>query len=179
MHASLPGADTPMQTVILFLGVGLFAVAAYGDVRTRRIPNELALGIGALGLLRMMLADDARAPLYTLGAAAVVFAVAFLLFRRDLVGGGDVKLLTAAALLIGYHDLLSFLLLMSLCGAFISLAMLTADKLGSMLRHNPRPAMLPVPENSPGTPGRLSVPYGVAIAAAGILVLALQSSLPG
>jgi prepilin peptidase CpaA len=173
------GAVTPMQTLILLLGIGLFAVAAYGDVRTRRIPNELALGVGALGLLRMMLAGDASAPLYTLAAAAVVFAAAFLLFRRDLLGGGDVKLLTAAALLIGYHDLLGFLLLMSLCGAFISLAMLTADKLGPMLRHNPRPAMLPAPENSRGTPGRLSVPYGVAIAAAGIVILVLQSSSPG
>jgi prepilin peptidase CpaA len=168
-----------MQTMILLLGIGLFAVVAYGDVRTRRIPNELALGVGALGLLRMMLAGDISAALYTLGEAAVVFAVALLLFRRDLVGGGDVKLLSAAALLIGYHDLLGFLFLMSLCGALISLAMLTADKLGPMLRHSPRPAMLPVPENSRGTPGRLSVPYGVAIAAAGILVLALQSSLLG
>ena len=34
--------------------------------------------------------------------------------------------------LIRYHDLLGFLFLMSLCGAFISLAMLTADKLGPM-----------------------------------------------
>jgi prepilin peptidase CpaA len=168
-----------MQTMILLLGIGLFAVVAYGDVRTRRIPNELALGVGALGLLRMMLAGDISAALYTLGEAAVVFAVALLLFRRDLVGGGDVKLLSAAALLIGYHDLLGFLFLMSLCGALISLAMLTADKLGPMLRHSPRPAILPVPENSQGTPRRLSVPYGVAIAAAGILVLALQSSLLG
>jgi prepilin peptidase CpaA len=168
-----------MQMMILLLGIALFAAAAYGDVRTRRIPNELALGVGALGLLRMMLAGDPTTAFYTLGAAAVVFAVTFLLFRRDLVGGGDVKLLTAAALLIGHHDLLDFLLLMSLCGAFISLAMLTADKLGPLLRHSPRPAMFPVPENSRGTPGRLSVPYGVAIGAAGILVLALQSSLPG
>ena len=168
-----------MQTLILFLGIALFAVVAYGDVRTRRIPNELALGVGALGFLRMILAGDSTTALYTLAAAGVVFAVAFLLIRRDLVGGGDVKLLTAAALLIGYHDLLGFLLLMSLCGAFISLAMLTADKLGPMLRHSPRPAMLPVPENSGGTLGRLSVPYGVAIAAAGIVILVLQSSFPG
>ena len=78
--------------------------------------------------------------------------------------------------LIRYHDLLGFLFLMSLCGAFISLAMLTADKLGPMLRHSPRPAMLPVPEKSRGTPERLSVPYGVAIATAGIL--SSHSNLP-
>src|SRR5262249_24959055 len=152
MHVSLPGADMPMQMLIMLLGIALFAVAAYGDVRTRRIPNEVALAIGALGVLRMVLAGDPSATPYTFAAAAVVFAVAFLLFRRDLVGGGDVKLLTAAALLIGYHDLLGFLLLMSLCGAFISLAMLTADKLGPMLRHSPRPAVLPVGEKSRGLP---------------------------
>jgi len=168
-----------LQTIVVAVAIGILLAIAYGDVRTRRIPNELALGVGALGLLRMMLAGDASAPLYTLGAAAMVFAVAFLLFLRDLVGGGDVKLLTAAALLIGYHDLLSFLLLMSLCGAGISLAMLTADKLGPMLRHSPRAATLPAAEKSRDTPGRLSVPYGVAIAAAGIVILALQSSLPG
>ncbi len=168
-----------MQTVILFLGIGLFAAAACGDVRTRRIPNELALGVGALGLLRMIMAGDPGAALYTLGAAAVVFAAASLLFSRGLVGGGDVKFLAAAALLIGYHHLFDFLLLMSLCGALMSLAMLTADKLGPMLRHGPRPAALAVPEKSRGAPERLSVPYGVAIAAAGIVILALQSSLYG
>jgi prepilin peptidase CpaA len=179
MHATLPDADTPMQTMMLLLGIGLFAAAAYGDVRARCIPNEIALGVGALGLLRMILAGDASAALYTLGAATVVFAAVFLLFRFDLVGGGDVKLLAAAALLIGYHDLLGFLFLMSLCGAVISLAVFTADKLGPLRRPSLRPATLPVPEKSPGTPERLSVPYGVAIAAAGIVILALQSSLPG
>jgi prepilin peptidase CpaA len=165
--------------MILVLGIGLFAAAAFGDVRDRRIPNEIALGVGALGLLRMLLTADPSAALYTLAAAAVVFAAAFLLFHRDLVGGGDVKLLTAAALLIGYHDLLGFLLLMSLCGAFISLIMITVDKLSPMLRHGSRLGTLPVPEESRETPQRLSVPYGVAIAFAGIFILAHQSSLPG
>jgi prepilin peptidase CpaA len=169
----------PMQTVILFLGIGLFTGAAYGDARTRRIPNELALAVGVLGLLRMILEGEPRAILYTFGAAAAVFAVAFFLFRRGLVGGGDVKLLTAAALLIGYHDLLSFLLLMSLCGALISLAVLAANKFGPVLRYGPRQAMASVSEEIRGTPERLSVPYAVAIAAAGVLILVLQSLHPG
>ena len=126
-----------------------------------------------------VLAGDPSAPLYTLGAAAVVFAAMFLLFRRGLVGGGDVKLLTAAALLIGYRDLLGFLFLMSLCGAVISLAILVVDKLVPLLRRSPRPGMLAVAEKSWRTPERLNVPYGVAIATAGIVILALQSSIAG
>jgi prepilin peptidase CpaA len=168
-----------MQTVILLLGIGLFAVAAYRDVRTRRIPNEIALGVGALGLLRMILTGNPSVILYTLGAAAVVFVVTLLLFRRDLVGGGDVKLLTAAALLIGYHDLFGFLLLMSLCGALISLAILAAGKLGPLLGNRPRAATLPVPEESQPARERLSVPYAVAIAVAGILILVLRFPLSG
>ena len=167
-----------MQTVILFLGIGIFALVAYGDVRRRRIPNVLAVAIGALGLVRMILAGDPSAFLHTLTAGAAVFAAAFLLFWRGLVGGGDVKLLTAASLLVGYHDLLSFLFLMSLCGAVVSLAVVATNKLAPWLRPIPRPATV-VSRQPEGTPARLSVPYGVAIAAAGVVILVLQSSAPG
>ena len=83
----------------------LFAGVAYRDMRTRRIPNELAVAIGALGLVRMILAGDPGAALYTLAAGAAVFAVDCLLFWRGLIGGGDVKLLAASTLLVGYRDL--------------------------------------------------------------------------
>jgi len=168
-----------LQTVILFLGIGIFALVAYGDVRRRRIPNVLAVAIGALGLVRMILAGDLSAFLHTLTAGAAVFAAAFLLFWRGLVGGGDVKLLTAASLLVGYHDLLSFLFLMSLCGAVVSIAVVAANKFSPWLRLSPRPMTIPVARQPEGTPARLSVPYGVAIAAAGVVILVLQSSAPG
>ncbi len=180
--ASTPasGAETSLQTLILVLGIAIFALVAYGDVRRRRIPNALAVAIGALGLVRMILAGDPSAFLHTLAAGAAVFAAAFLLFWRGLVGGGDVKLLTAASLLVGYHDLLSFLLLMSLSGAVVSIAVVAANKLAPSLdklglRPIPRPVTVPVSRQS----ARLSVPYGVAIAAAGVVILVLQSSAPG
>ena len=168
-----------MHIMILLLAIGLFTVVAYGDVRTRRIPNQLAAAIAALGLVRMLLAGDPRVALCTLAAAAGVLAVAFLLFRRGLVGGGDVKLLAAASLLVGYRDLFGFLFLMSLCGALVAFAVLAAAKLGPWLRDIPAPATMSPARKDQGTPARPSVPYGVAIAAAGVLVLVLQSSVPG
>jgi prepilin peptidase CpaA len=168
-----------MQTLIMLLGIGVFAVVAYGDVRTRRIPNELAAAVGALGLARMSLAGDPGAALCTVAASAAVFMTAFLLFRRGLVGGGDVKLLTAASLLVGYDQLLGFLFVMGLCGGLVALAVLAADKLGRWRRPVMPATAIPQPRERRETAGRPSVPYGVAIAAAGVLILVLQSSVPG
>ena len=39
--------------MVLILGIGIFAVVAYGDIRTRRIPNELIVAILALAAFRI------------------------------------------------------------------------------------------------------------------------------
>jgi prepilin peptidase CpaA len=121
----------------------------------------------------MILTGDPSAALYTLAASAGVFTATFLLFWRGFLGGGDVKLMAATALLVGYHDLFEFLFVMSVCGALVSLAVVAGYRLG--LR---RATVLPA-EDHHKTSTRPTVPYGVAIAAAGILTLLLQSSVPG
>jgi Flp pilus assembly protein protease CpaA len=78
------------------------------------------------------------------------------------------------ALLIGYHDLLGFLLLMSLCGGVVALAILAQDKLRPRLaclqRSTGAPSCAAAADYGAAPP---SVPYGVAIAAAGIITLIL------
>jgi prepilin peptidase CpaA len=167
-----------LRTLISLLGIGIFFVVAYCDLRTRRIPNSLAIAIGALGLVRMIVIGDPSAAFYTLAVAAAVLAITFPLFWRGLVGGGDVKLLTGAALLVGHEDFLGFLLTMSLCGGILALAVVAAHKLGPRLLPAAQAATTPQACEDRGRPARLTVPYGVAIAAAGVLVL-LQSSVPG
>ena len=92
-----------------------------------------------------------------------------------LAGGGDAKIIPAAAVLIGYRELLGFLFLMSLCGGALALATLAVEKLGRPLMGLWRPAHGP-PIIAGATRDRLarkdvSVPYGVAVAAAGVLTL--------
>lgn len=152
-----------MEAVILLIGVAMVVVAAYGDVKTLRIPNFLVVAVATLGLLRLVVIGDPSVALYTTGATAAVFVIAFLLFSLGLVGGGDAKLITATALLIGYHDLFNFLVLMSICGALLSLAVL--------LMHRSS-------EASPSK-ARLPVPYGVAIAAGAGVTLLFQPCLFG
>jgi prepilin peptidase CpaA len=162
--------------------MGILVIIAYGDMRTRRIPNVLSLAIAILGLLRIILGHDPVANGQTLAAAAAIFVAAFLLFWYGAIGGGDAKLAAATALLVGYHDLFSFLLLMSVCGGALALAMLACDTL--------RLWLWPwLPSQRTGTPSatesarsiaasaRPTVPYGVAIAAAGVVTLILNNSL--
>jgi len=169
------GGEKGVQTTVLLLAMAILAIIAYGDVRTRRIPNALAVAIAMLGMVRMILVHDPVAAGQTLAAGTAVFAAAFLLFSRGIVGGGDAKLVAATALLIGYHDLFGFFFLMSLCGAALALAILARDMLGPWLwRLSHHPAMPPVA--TAAAPMRSTVPYGAAIAAAGVIVLILRTS---
>ena len=147
-----------METAILLLGIALFIIAAYSDVKSFRIPNLLVAAVAWLAVTRLIVVGDWSVALYTVGASVLVLIVGFLLFWQGIVGGGDAKLITAAALLVGYHDLLSFLFAMAICGALVSLAVVVshwADK----------------------SKAKLIVPYGVAIATAGGITLFFQSPL--
>jgi prepilin peptidase CpaA len=152
------GLDQGVQTIIVVAAMGAFIAAAYIDVRRRRIPNALSYLIGSLGMLRILLAVDPVTAGWTLAAAAGVLVVAFMFFWGGTFGGGDAKLLTGAVLLIGYRDLIGFLFLMSLFGA-----------------------VLAVLSNTTATEARRdvwpTVPYGVAISAAGMIILVLQVSV--
>ena len=166
-----------MQSTVLVVAVGILALIAYGDVRTRRIPNALSLAIATLGLARLALDHDAAAAMHTLAAASVTFAVTFLLFWRGVIGGGDAKLVAAVVLLIGHQELLGFLFLMSLCGGVLAAAILARDQLRLLCW---RPSRLPPLTEAVGSttaPVESTVPYGVAIAAAGVITLILETSL--
>jgi prepilin peptidase CpaA len=168
-----------VQTAIVLVAIGILSIVAYGDVRTRCIPNLLTAAIAILGTMRMVLVHDPVAASQTVAAGTAVFAAAFLAFSRGVVGGGDAKLVAATALLIGYHDLFGFLLLMSLFGGALALAILARDR----IRHQPLILSCPGRISSTMQAGGDSmaaapstVPYGVAIAVGGVITLILEMS---
>ena len=149
---------------------GLMATAAFEDFRRLVIPNGLTLGLCILWP-----AHVATAPALTLATAglaalcaAAVFLAGALLFSRGLIGGGDVKLLAAATLWAGPGGTLSLLVLTGLLGGLLCLLLLTP---AGRLIATARPTL---GDPSGGDPGRgakrLVVPYGVAIAAAALIV---------
>ena len=108
-----------MIGAILVLAIGVLGWAAYSDARWRRIPNEVSIGVAALGALRLLLEADMAAAIRTVGVTAIVLAVSFLLFARGIFGGGDAKLISGATLLVGSTRVLDFLLLTSIIGALL------------------------------------------------------------
>jgi len=77
-------------------------------------------------------------------------------------------------LLIGYRELLDFLFLMSLCGAALALATIATEKLGAPVKRLCRTRHVSLIAETKGkrAPAKGStVPYGVAVAAAGVLTL--------
>jgi prepilin peptidase CpaA len=155
----LPAQWNLSETIIVVLGVVVLVVAAYGDARKRLIPNVLTVAVAILGICRLIVIGDPIAASYTLIAASLLFLVTFVLFWRGIMGGGDVKLLTATVLLIGYHPVFVFLMIMCICGALLSLVMI-------LMHFGPRIVAAAV-KSQP------SVPYGVAIATAAVIVLQL------
>ena len=163
-----------MHSTVLAAAVGILFIVAYEDVRTRRIPNALSLATAALGLARIAFAGDSIDAGHTLAAAIITFAITFALFQRGAIGGGDAKILPATVLLIGYPELLGFLFLMGLCGGVLVLATLALERLDLCLRRFRREAYVSSTGQSDRDPvvsKRSTVPYGVAVAIAGVITL--------
>ncbi len=108
-------------TVALYCGLySLLMVLSVIDWRTFTIPNGINLAIFLLGLARVA-TDLDNWLLYLIGMAAVsaVFLLLHILTGGNGLGMGDVKLVAAAGLLIGWQQMLLAVLVGSLGGAII------------------------------------------------------------
>ena len=152
--------------VALSLFPALMIAAAASDVLTLRIPNLLPLLISALFFPVAIFAGMSLAMIGLHAATAAVFLVAgFLLFLRGLIGGGDAKLLAAAALWIGYPACFPLLVFTALAGGVLALgvAALHVVEVESKLRQSRLSGLLGA--------FKPDVPYGFALAAGAILAL--------
>ncbi|MBX9634464.1 MAG: prepilin peptidase, partial [Magnetospirillum sp.] len=119
-----------VHALLLGLYVVPVALAMGWDAVAYRIPNwtvgALAAGFPLAALLLPVGMPEGIPWLEHLGAAALVFAVGAGLFAFRFVGGGDIKLLTAVALWVGWRHLLDLMVLMSILGGAMVLLLLVA-----------------------------------------------------
>ena len=156
-----------MNTFSLFMMAMLplcLALAALSDLLTMTIPNRIPAVLLASFLI---LAPFSGLTWPDMGmsvvAGLVVFAACFGLFAVNVMGGGDAKLLTAAAVWFGFNQsLLVFLVAVSFVGGLLTLAvLLVRSQSNSVLAMGiPLPASLTTAKK---------IPYGIAIAIAGFL----------
>ncbi|MCR9219048.1 MAG: prepilin peptidase [Alphaproteobacteria bacterium] len=149
----------PVPTLALV--AGLLVWAGLSDLRRYLIPNAAVGLAAALGLVyQVQVGGPAGSALLI---AATVLAVGFLGFAIRLFGAGDAKLLAAVALLAGPSEILPFLTQTLLIGGGLALLWLAARP----LRHG----LVLAGFHVAAEPAR-QLPYGVAIAGGGLLLIA-------
>lgn len=157
-------SDAPLRSLQLVLSAGFplsLLFAAGTDLWQFRISNRIVLFVLAGFAPVAILAGLSPAGWLIHAATALgLFAAGATLFSLRVWGGGDAKLLAAAGLWLGPQPLPRFLLVMSLAGLALSLFALA-------MRFIPVSARQPA-----GWHGRFvasgQIPYGAAIAAAGL-----------
>lgn len=158
------------DVVFWFSFAGLLVAAACHDLKSFKIPNRL-VAVLLFGWPLMVFAAGWSLGMaaQALAASAAVFAGGFALFAINKLGAGDVKLLGAATLWLGGTHLGMFLLLTTLAGAILAVGLVLFRK-------------VPVPTFLQGQAWLLNLhaearfmPYGVAIAAGGLIVWAQHS----
>jgi prepilin peptidase CpaA len=147
-------------------------VLAVIDVRARRLPTGIVVAIGALffvdALINKLSLDQIISHLMI---ACVVFAVCAALFAAKMLGGGDAKLAAVIFLWSGVGLSLPALTLISVIGTVVSLVSLATRNMNADQRSSPMRALAMFS-------GARGVPYGVALALGGGLVIVLPAALP-
>jgi len=165
---------TLMNQVLIVAFAGCVLWAAFGDLRRFIIPNRLVGTIAALWLVYAGLRFSAGAPLSDIALAAGVgvgaFALGVALFMGRLIGGGDAKLFAAVALWAGPTLMMPLLTTTLICGGVLALVYL-AMRTGRNMVAVTVPGVA-APGFAAALRGALKtqVPFGVAIAAGGLLI---------
>jgi prepilin peptidase CpaA len=163
------------MSLLAFLHVsclGLLAIllvaAAAQDLSTMHIANSVSLAIAGvyviwagLGLVsgRLLLPELAL----SIGCGIAVVGIGAAAFAIGMLGGSDVKLLAAMSLFAGPDRLLDLLTVTALVGGLIGVAILAGAPIGRPVAAH---------DMAPRARLRQVLPYGPAIAAGGLWVVA-------
>ena len=152
-----------IATVVFFPAV--MAYAALSDLFTMTISNRISIALVLVFLPFALFAGLSPGDFAVhLACGSAVLAATFGMFAMGWIGGGDAKLAAATTLWIGWDRLLDFGTDAALIGGALTLAILA-------LRQVPLPRfalgigwIMRLHERETG------IPYGIALAAAGLLV---------
>ncbi len=142
MSATFSAWPNMITPALLLAGAGFLLFAALHDIVARTVPNEMSILLAVTGLGARFMDGTV---VIGLAAAAAVFVVAAFLWRRGWMGGGDVKLLGASALLVPPSLVLTFIVATSIAGSLCAALYLAA---GRMARAARKPALAQIPRQT-------------------------------
>jgi prepilin peptidase CpaA len=152
--------------------------AAWCDIVSRTIPDALPLLLVAVGALSRLV-ESVSSIVASCGVASLLFCLLLIAHSRGLLGGGDVKLITALTIGLSPFDTCRFVIATALAGGVLSGLYVLLSFVPYITSQARRKSLL----------GRIlaieawrmrkrgPLPYGVAIAAGGTFVLFHSGSL--
>ena len=173
-----------VETVLELVLLALVTAAAGVDLARRRIPNKLLLAGWLVALpLHLMTLQPGAAVLSALGGAGCGFAVFLPLYLLRGMAAGDVKMMATVGLFVGPADAFDVAVLAWCAGGIMALAIILRQGRFLYAFANVRDLLRPLWMRVLGFPAVAepmrqpsvgSIPYGLAIATATMLVLFMR-----
>lgn len=136
---SLATPITVLLTAFIFcLASTALLIVAVIDWYTMEIPPSLNIAIAVLGCFRLAL-DYTNWNVYLIGAVCVsgVLLLLWLITGGRALGGGDIKLMAACGLLLGWKLIIAAFLLGCVIGTLVHVARMIVSKAGRTLAFGP------------------------------------------
>ena len=108
--------------VILVIAAAVLFYAALTDLKHYKIRNDVVLVLVLLFFAHAFVSNRWAGILWNIGFAACILVVLIYFYSRNLVGGGDVKLLSVALLWVGVDCALPFAVLLLMFASIHALA---------------------------------------------------------
>ena len=126
------------ESILFCICASVLIVISVIDWRTYEIPFGCNIVIGILGIVRVIL-DLAHWYDYVIGFFAVsgLFLIIYWITKGRGIGGGDIKLMAAAGLLLGWQNILLALMIGSIAGSVIHLALMKIQGKDRVLAFGP------------------------------------------
>ena len=130
--------DFTLESVFYCLLVSALIVLSVIDWRTYEIPIGINIFILTLGVLHL-LTDLKNWPIYIIGffSVSIFLFLIVVLSKGRAMGGGDVKLMAVAGLLIGWQNIVLALFLGCIIGSVIHIIRMKVSDAESMLAMGP------------------------------------------
>jgi len=158
-----------MPTVVEIPLIAFVCVAAWSDVRTRRIPNSITVSGAAVGLVLHIFYGGAYGAIQSLAGAALGLAIFIALYAAGGMGAGDVKLFGAIGAFAGPQALIPVFVFTGLLGGIAGVALaLWRGRLRVTLSRTLRWQQV---RAAAAAPDALRLPYGAVIAGGTLLSL--------
>ena len=121
----MPTLSSCLQVSLLLASIAIILAAAVHDVAARTVPNWMAAALAVFGLMVQAISGHLIAGVV---AGLIVFIAAAFCWRRGWMGGGDVKLLGAVAIVVPVGHVIQFIIAVTLTGAALAVIYLIARR---------------------------------------------------